>query len=333
MNQPSPRIRNLILRFLRKEASESELAELHAWLTLDQTHASYFDAVNKMFHDQQARQSFTDEKLKASWQLVQAKIEESADHKMRPLYSQVLRSTMVRVAASVCIVALVIWNILPQDSSDTLLAQNTILTNDTKGKITYTLPDSTTVWLNANSTLEYSADFLHSRHVTLKGEGFFDVRKKQKQNFVVETATLSIEVKGTRFNLRAYDPDHEKATLEEGEIELTIHGAAQKYSMTPGDQIIINKKQQTVKRERVDPKNFTAWKESQLVFDNTVLADILVKLENRFNVNISIDDSLAQRERLTMTVEGEPLEEILEMIRLSSALNYKIENETIVIYE
>ncbi|HEY0740946.1 MAG TPA: FecR domain-containing protein [Chryseosolibacter sp.] len=333
MSQPSPRVRELILRFLRKEASESELAELHAWLTLDRTHAAYFDAVNKLFQDQQARQHFNDEKLKASWNLLQARIEKSEETQTRPLYARVLRSTFFRVAASVCLIALVLWNLIPQKTIETPIAQNTILTNNTKGNIAYTLPDSTTVWLNANSTLEYSPDFLESRHVTLKGEGFFDVRKRHQKNFVVETSTLSIEVKGTRFNVRAYDTDHEKATLEEGEIELTIHGAAQKYSMTPGDQIIINKKQQTVTRERVDPKNFTAWKESQLIFDNTVLADIILKLENRFNVRISIDDSLAQRERLTMTVEGEPLEEILEMIHLSSALNYKIENETIIIYE
>ncbi|HEY0772265.1 MAG TPA: FecR domain-containing protein, partial [Sphingobacteriaceae bacterium] len=195
------------------------------------------------------------------------------------------------------------------------------------------LPDSTLVWLNANSTIEYAPTFSENREVLLKGEGFFDVRKKGKQTFVVKTAHFSIQVRGTRFNVQAYESQYENATLEEGSIELKLNGENQSYEMAPGDQITINNTAQTVERKKVNPLNFTAWKEEKLVFDNTRLSDIVLKIENRYKVDIVIDDSLAYRERMTMTIEHEPIEEILEMIHLSSQLNYRIENATIVIYE
>jgi transmembrane sensor len=309
------------------------LTELHAWLRIDDSNVHYFNELNALFQEERMLATFSEEKLKSSWQKLESRIESEEISTRKPIVISLLQSTYFRVAASVCLAAFVVWSLLPQPSENQMISKTSLITNATERNVAHLLPDSTQVWLNANSSLEYGADFLQTRHVTLKGEAFFDVKKKQQQNFVVETSSISIEVKGTRFNVQAYDADNEKATLEEGQIELKINGQQETYAMTPGDQITIDKKKQTIVREKVDPKNFTAWKEPQLIFDNTPLAEIIAKLENRFNVKISIDDSLAQRERLSMTIDNESLEEILEMIHLSSALNYKTENATIVIYE
>ena len=333
MNHPSPHIRNLILRFLRKEISDAELNELESWLQLHQDNADYFDKFNRLYQEQNALETFTGDKVRTAWQTLEQRIKTNDAPARKHVMLQVYQSVYFRAAASICIIALVLWRLFPASVDQPSVAESIVITNSTKRDLAHILPDSTKVWLNANSILEYSPDFLETRRVILKGEAFFDVKKRQKQNFVVKTSHISIEVKGTRFNVEAYDAESEKATLEEGEIELTINGLKETFAMTPGDQITINKKAQTIVRERVDPKNFSAWKEPQLVFDNTTLADIVVKLENRFNVKISIDEALAQRERLSMTIDDETLEEILEMIHLSSTLNYKTENETIVIYE
>lgn len=331
MNQPNPHEARLILRFLKKEATEQELLELKAWLAQDEEHARYFDLINTQFQKEAVDARLTPEHLAQSWQKLSAKIENS---KTSGRIVTLLRSNLVRIAATISIAALAIWQLAPDRKHEPMASSDDriILTSTSRNAPTI-LPDSTLVWLNANSTIEYTSTFSQKREVTLKGEGFFDVRKKGSQPFVVKTTLFSIEVKGTRFNVQAYEAEYENATLEEGSIELKLHGEAESYAMKPGDQITINNVKQTIERKKVDPYNFTAWKEEKLVFDNTRLSDIILKIENRYKVKISIDESLAFRERMTMTIEHEPIEEIMEMIHLSSQLNYKIENETIVIYE
>lgn len=331
MNQPTPHVKGLILRFLKKEATQEELLELQTWLAQDKGNVRYFDELNAQFQKQLVADRLTPERVSQSWEKLNNKI--NAEKKSRPVVT-LLRSNFFRVAASVSVAAIVIWQLVSNKKFEPFtIAGNTIVLNSSDRNSPIVLPDSTLVWLNANSTIEYASSFSEKREVTLKGEGFFDVRKKGTQTFVVKTAHFSIQVKGTRFNVQAYESEFENATLEEGSIEFQLHGEAQSYAMKPGDQITINNTAQTIERKKVDPYNFTAWKEEKLVFDNTRLSDIILKIENRYKVDIIIDDSLAYRERLTMTIEHEPIEEILEMIHLSSQLNYKLENETIRIYE
>jgi transmembrane sensor len=331
MDQPTPHVNRLILRFLKKEATQEELLELQDWLALDKENIRHFDRLNAQFQKDAVSDRLTPEDIALSWEKLNRRI--TQEKKERPV-TALLRSNAFRVAASVCVTAIVAWQLLSDKQLQTPgPTANAIVLNSSGSKSPLVLPDSTLVWLNANSSIEYTPTFSENREVILKGEGFFDVRKKEKQTFVVKTAHFSIQVKGTRFNVQAYESEYENATLEEGSIELKLHGEAHAYAMAPGDQITINNTAQTIERKKVDPYNFTAWKEEKLVFDNTLLSDIILKLENRYKVDIIIDDSLANRERLTMTIEHEPIEEILEMIHLSSQLNYKLENETIVIYE
>jgi ferric-dicitrate binding protein FerR (iron transport regulator) len=196
------------------------------------------------------------------------------------------------------------------------------------------LPDNSVVWLNTNSTLEYAADFgTATREVSLKGEAFFDVKKDSK-SFIVKTDNISIYVKGTRFNVRAYANEADiKTTLEEGKVELQVKGDKDIFTMRPGDQITFNSNLKKITRNTVDPTDYSSWKEERLVFDDTPLRDIILKLENRYNVDIEVDSALAEKERLTMTIEQETIDEVLEFIQLSSGLKYKKDKNQISIYE
>ena len=97
------------------------------------------------------------------------------------------------------------------------------------------LPDSTQVWLNAASRLAYTDDFMvHNREVEITGEAFFDVTRNEELPFVVRFAGNTITVKGTRFNVTAYDvEDKVYAALVEGCIEFA--GNTVKLDMNPGE--------------------------------------------------------------------------------------------------
>jgi transmembrane sensor len=335
MNPPDKHVQNLIGRFLTKEATDQDLSVLQEWLKQDPTNLQYFDKVNDLFQAEKMLERFDKRKTSEAWRRVVSRIDGELRVDKTKEHPFLAPATLLRVAASVSLLLVALWGVwkFSFEKKSRQSVDNTLVYHSDARNTHLVLPDSTSVWLNANSSIEYATDFSKKREVRLKGEAFFDVKKKHSQNFVVKTKHLLIQVKGTRFNVEAYEENSEKATLEEGEIELTVQGRLQTYSMIPGDQITISKTQQTITRMKVNPTNYTAWKEDKLVFDNALLEEIIQKLESRYHVTIRIDSVIAKRERLSMTIEYEPIEEILEMIQLSSQLNYRIENETITIYE
>jgi transmembrane sensor len=328
-------IQEIILRFLEGNASEDEAATLLTWLKEDKTNREYFDELNTAFQSSVTVNRVNHQKTDDAWKKLSESTEinktltrELSSNRSRTIY------TTLKIAASVCLLIisgfLVVYN-LPTES---ILHPGTRVYTAIGNNTRVLLPDSSVVWLNVNSTLEYPSEFgSASRDVVLKGEAFFDVKKGSKP-FTVRTDNFFIKVKGTRFNVEAFNNvPTVKTTLEEGKVELQVEGKNNIYTMTPGDQVILDTEQKAVTLKRVDPSNFSAWKEEKLVFDNTPLEDIISKLENRFRVKITIDSRLARRERISMTIEQENIDEVLDFIQLSSRLKIKKEKNEIIMFE
>jgi len=326
-------IRTIITKFLQKEASDEELSLLKEWLEADEKNILQFEGINDTFQSVVTVTKLNAGKSDHGWKKLRQRIDLEKGAKVVPFQRKY--SFPIKIAASVALVLssyFILRNVLSKSEST---QYKPILVQNSKGnKTSLVLPDSSIVFLNANSTLEYSDDFgTNSRDVKLNGEAFFDVRKG-KHDFVVTTNNLSIQVKGTKFNVSSTDLDGtEKTTLEEGHVVLQIKGKANVYDMKPGDQIMFNAQSKKVTLKKVNPTNFSAWKEDHIHFENALLYDIAIKLENRYKVNITIDEELARRESITMTIENEPIEEVLELIKLSSRLQYKIKDNQITIYE
>lgn len=331
--QPDPYYRNLISRFFEKNLSDDELHELESWLQHDTSHRQYFDKANENYQTRKILDQFTPERIDNAWLKFSQKItleENESSTKIRTISHF---NTFFKIAASVSIFALATFLLWQHSNTDTKSSERIIVENAKTRNTHVVLPDGSLVWLNTNSTISYTSDFgKTNREVSLDGEAYFDVKKKDNQSFIVKTNQLSVCVKGTRFNVSAYKGEETKTTLEEGKVELLLTGQ-KVYPMMPGEQIIVNDKEQKVVLQKVDPSDYTAWKEEKLQFDNTTLADIILKLENRYKVDIVIDERIARRERLTMTINQETIDEIMEMIQLSSRLSWKKTNNQILIYE
>lgn len=326
-------IQKIITKFLQKEASDEELNILKQWLDADQNNVLQFEKINDTFQSVITVTRFNAGKTDGAWKNLSERItkENETSTVLIPSRSRV----WLKVAASVTLLAASYFLIkFIKDTKEELTPNQTLVQNSKSNKTRLLLPDSSVVFLNANSTLEYSNDFgKNSRTVKLHGEGFFDVRKG-KHDFIVTTQNLSIQVKGTKFNVSSADLDEtEKTTLEEGHVVLQVKGKSATYDMKPGDQIMFHAPSKKVIRKKVNPYYYSAWKEDHLHFENTPLSDIVLQLENRYKVNITIDSTLARREWITMTIEDESIEEVLQLIKLSSSLQYKITDEEITIFE
>lgn len=194
----------------------------------------------------------------------------------------------------------------------------------------FSLPDGTTGWLNSNSSIKYKGNFIADRKVTLKGEAFFDVYKDKKKPFSVNTNEVLVTVLGTRFNIASYDNEKTvEVVLEEGKLVFNNKEMKQSYTMNPNDLVIYDKALKKYSTEVVQPRKYLSWTEGKLVFRNDPLDIIARRMERWYNIDVKIDEKLSDDLRLRATFIDESLEEVLDLLKRSLPIDYKIENGTL----
>ena len=146
------------------------------------------------------------------------------------------------------------------------------------------LPDSTVVWLNASSRLNYSQNYQKGeRTVYLEGEGFFDVRHDESSPFVVRMGDNEIKVYGTRFNACAYPgEDVVEAILLEGSIAFSNNSVM--VQMQPGEILSFNNANQKLVKYTGDVR--TSWMGGTIVYGSIDLASLLKRITSVYGEKI-----------------------------------------------
>ncbi|CCZ72556.1 uncharacterized protein BN535_02270 [Bacteroides caccae CAG:21] len=80
----------------------------------------------------------------------------------------------------------------------------------------YTLPDSSKVWMEPGSSIQYTKAFNKERKVWLSGNSLFEVYKHEGSTFQVYIDKAFIEVKGTCFHIKQTDAEKNEITLFRG---------------------------------------------------------------------------------------------------------------------
>lgn len=158
------------------------------------------------------------------------------------------------------------------------------------GKYEVQLPDGTEVWLNAASSLKYSNVFNgKKREVTLNGEAYFEVAHRENQPFVVHTSQQSVEVLGTHFNVNAYpDDENQVTTLLEGAVKAS--SVSETLLLKPGQQAILNLRNDHLKVAEADLETAMAWKNGDFIFKDEDLASVMKKVERWYDVEVVFED-------------------------------------------
>lgn len=152
------------------------------------------------------------------------------------------------------------------------------------------LPDSSSVNLNANSSLKYPKAFAENeRKVFLKGEGFFEVQPNPKKAFMILTAKEHIKVLGTSFNIRAYKEEKKSSVFVlTGVVEFGSKDG-DKVKLNAGDEAIYNQENDALNVVENRPPNAISWISKQLMFVNSPVNEVVLELEQLYNVQIDID--------------------------------------------
>lgn len=191
----------------------------------------------------------------------------------------------------------------------------------------FRLPDGTTGWLNSNSSVKYNGNFISDRQITLTGEAFFDVFKDKKRPFVVNTNDVKVKVLGTRFNIASYENEKNiEVVLEEGKLVISDREMKKTYTMSPNDLVTFDKSLRDFSTEVVQPHKYLSWTEGKLVFRNDPLDVIARRLERWYNIDVEVNVSETEDLRLRATFVDEGLEEVLDLLKRSLPVDYKIIN-------
>ncbi len=195
------------------------------------------------------------------------------------------------------------------------------------------LADGTTVFLNSGSKLRFPQTFdnQEQRKVILDGEGYFSVTKNPGQPFVVQVKKLDIKVLGTKFNVEAYsDNPSVNIALVEGSVLLqgqSGKGNKDLMRLTPNQVATLNKSDNILSKSDVaDLYKYTAWINGRIVFFGDPIQTVVNKLGKWYNVDIVIDDKRLENYRFTGTFIDESLEQILNILSLTSPMTYNIES-------
>jgi ferric-dicitrate binding protein FerR (iron transport regulator) len=201
---------------------------------------------------------------------------------------------------------------------------------------TVTLPDGSEVTLNANSTLRHAVAWRDhtNRQVWLDGEAFFSVvHTNDERKFQVHTQHLNVEVLGTEFNVNNRRGDTQ-VVLHSGKVRLAINDeeATSEVVMTPGELVAYSGTYRSITKKLVNPQRYSAWRDQELMLDNTSLTEIAQALEDYYGFEVVIPEDTLKNIKLTATttLSLKETEVILTAISEIYGIEVKQEGDRIV---
>lgn len=191
-----------------------------------------------------------------------------------------------------------------------------------------TLPDSTKVWLNANSKLVYPVGFGGGeRVVSLYGEAYFKVAHDAERPFIVKTEKMDIQVLGTEFNTIAYSGNSKfEVFLLTGSVRINAHGVQESLIMKPNEHLTLKEGKLYISHIK-DPDYFK-WKEGLISFNHETVEHIMEKLQLYFDIKINVERTELLKYRYTgkfKTKDG--IEQVFKVLQLEHKFKYTRNDE------
>ena len=307
----------LLLKYLNETANTDEKARVETWLAEDAANSDTLLQVARICHAHRTRQRIR----KRDTGLALNKLNHRIGQRLRRIYIR-----RIAVAASLFIGILGIGSTVWKNRQDELLSQMVTINTNAGMRSQMTLPDGTSVILNAGSTLLFPSQFAKKeRRVQLSGEAFFKVAHNTARPFIVSTAEdkMHIQVTGTEFSLQAYDKDSlARIALIEGSVQVSIQGQKMSAPLTPSSMVTYDIKTGKVFIKKINPEQVTAWKDGHLIFKDTAIPEVLRQISHFYTVDFNVQDPVINGYTFTGTFENRPLFQVLEYLKISSKIDY-----------
>ena len=310
---------SLITRYLMGNASTGEIEELRHWIESDEQHKRYFQRQQDIWAVLNPTIDINDidaenAELKV---LRKAGIASSRLAIFKKLLGYWSRIAAVVILPLLAVVGYLIYR--PLEERD--IADATISTSF--GCLSRTvLPDGTTVWLNANSSLQYDPMMDDNvRNVILHGEAYFDVKADAKHPFNVKTPYMTVTATGTEFNVNAYDSSA-SVTLVDGKVSVEVESKS--MTLNPGEHLAVADGRPTISNH-INTEKYCCWRNGTLIFEDEPLINICNRLQQIYDVEFDIAPELKER-TFRMILNGENISEVVHFFELAAPVTCEFEN-------
>ena len=196
-----------------------------------------------------------------------------------------------------------------------------------------TLPDGSSVVLQAGSTLNFPPEFKEgTREVWLTGEAYFDVKRigdnPESSPFVIHSGKLTTTVLGTSFNIKAHPGDSEiVVSVTKGKVRVEndreILGI-----LAPDDELTYSIESSKSVLLHADVTPAVDWVKNDVTFDGIAFGKIAEIVEKRFGVQIRFKNDLLKSCVIVSSFDGtETIQNVLETLCSISNSSYKMLND------
>ena len=204
------------------------------------------------------------------------------------------------------------------------------------------LPDGTSVWLNAASSITYPTAFTgKERTVFITGEAYFDVAQNAHKPFRVKVNDqLDVEVLGTAFNVNAYaDEEAIRTTLLTGKIRAVVEslkrGNSSKQNkkdlvLKPGQQVIVSQEQLVQLKENVNLNKVMAWRKGYFDFADADVPEVMRQLQRWYDIEVEYEGAVPNKVFSGKVGRDLNLADVLAILK-QMELKYQLEGRKLII--
>lgn len=203
------------------------------------------------------------------------------------------------------------------------------------GQYAVLLPDGSKVWLNSETSLEYSLNFVKNRKVKLKGEAYFDITKREVegenlQPFTINVSDQEVEVLGTQLNVQAYEnEDVFSTTLVTGAVK--IHADNNSVLLKPGEQAVLERSSDKLYVKKVNVREFSDWKDGYFYFENENIKQIMSKISRWYDIEVIYKGEISTEGFGGEISKYENIKELLNVLELTGKVRLQLEGRRVVV--
>jgi transmembrane sensor len=244
-------------------------------------------------------------------------------------------SPALRTAAAIAVAAagLAIWQ-ATRKAGETTGAGHTYVTGVGQ-RDSVRLPDGSRVILGPESKLTVAAGYgTPGRDVALEGEAYFDVLHDDAHAFAVRAGGASVRDIGTTFTVRTAASREVRVAVTSGVVLLTdTAGTADRgVVLHQGDVGVLRAGGLTEAQRGRASEDDVAWTSGRLVFRDAPLAEVQAELRRWYGIELRVADPALADRHLTITLAGDPPDQVLRVIELALGASIERRGDTAVVH-
>lgn len=319
---------DLIISKLKNNLLPEQQQKFESWIS-EEDNTKLFNQIQELWDELREEASGYEPDLDKRWQELSGRLHFASSEKYRSLNKPQKASDPVwrRVAATVVVLIAISAGYFAASVADNN-SPSVISHSAMNGKSVVNLPDGTQVWLHKNTTLSYDSRYgKKTREVAFTGEAYFEVARDSKHPFKVKTNDLTVQVYGTKFNLRnRTEEDVITVSLIEGSV--SVESGKNIAMLKPGFEAAYYKTTGIIKTTEGDVMFAAKWASDNIVFRENSLEYVVKYLSKWYDVDIKLNEVAKNYDfAYTFTVRDETLEEIIRLISRISPIKYNFDED------